>query len=459
LLRKLYTILFFLGLFFFSFNEYEGLPILGEFKSEAGAVFFLLGFLLLIIESGFTKKITVPLKNPIFQIVMVFLFWCFITTVLNIQTVESNYFKHTGGINRFIRQYFALLLSSIIFFLFYYNVIRKMELKDLLFKIRKVFFWSLIVASVYGFLEILVSYFGFGFFYPILKLFDYFPFLEVLIHDKGRISSIAYEPPFFAIYLITIAGWMFSYILTEKKSWKFLPAILVLVLTFFSGSRTGLMVVLFQLIIFVTIIYKDRKIRSYFVKSFYGILILFAVLLIFNGEKTVNAISEKVVSLNFIGNLKSNKSNQSRFGLQYASLQVFKENPIIGVGFGQQTYYSRTHYPTWATKDNYEFDLMYKNKNVKSFPPGYNLYTRLLAETGIIGFLILLALIYYSIKQTKIFIKNSTGEKQILSYILLISLSGLFINWLQIDTFRIYGIWLSLAILMRLSQEKITINE
>lgn len=459
MLRKLYTTLFFLGLFFFSFNEYEGLPILGEFKSEAGAVFFLLGFLLLIIESGFTKKITVPLNNPIFQIMLLFLFWCFITTVLNIQTVESNYFKHTGGINRFIRQYFALLLSSIIFFLFYYNVLRKMELKDLLFKIRKVFFWSLIVASVYGFLEILVSYFGLGFFYPILKLFDYFPFLEVLIHDKGRISSIAYEPPFFAIYLITIAGWMFSYILTEKKSWKFLPTILILVLTFFSGSRTGLMVVLFQLIIFVTIVYKDRKIRSYFVKSFYGFLILFSILLIFNGEKTVNAISEKVVSLNFIGNLKSNKSNQSRFGLQYASLQVFKENPIIGVGFGQQTYHSRTHYPTWATKNNYEFDLMYKNKNVKSFPPGYNLYTRLLAETGIIGFLILLVLIYYSIKQTKTFIKNSTGEKQTLSYILLISLSGLFINWLQIDTFRIYGIWLSLAILMRLSQEKITINE
>ncbi|MFV8358855.1 O-antigen ligase family protein [Flavobacterium sp. LS1P3] len=334
-----------------------------------------------------------------------------------------------------------------------------MELKGLLFKIRKVFFWSLIVASVYGFLEILVSYFGLGFFYPILKLFDYFPFLEVLIHDKGRISSIAYEPPFFAIYLITITGWMFSYILTEKKSWKFLPAILVLVLTFFSGSRTGLMVVLFQFIIFVTIVYKNRKIRSYFVKSFYGFLILFSMLLIFNGEKTVKAISEKVVSLNFIGNLKSNKSNQSRFGLQYASLQVFKENPIIGVGFGQQTYHSRTHYPTWATKDNYEFDLMYKNKNVKSFPPGYNLYTRLLAETGIIGFLILLVLIYYSIKQTKRFIKNSTGEKQILSYILLISLSGLFINWLQIDTFRIYGIWLSLAILIRLSQEKIMINE
>ncbi|WP_165930166.1 O-antigen ligase family protein [Flavobacterium ranwuense] len=334
-----------------------------------------------------------------------------------------------------------------------------MDLKEILFKIRKAFFYSLVIASIYGFLEILVSYFGINSVFPVLKLFDYFPFLEVKIAGLGRISSIAYEPPFLAIYLITIAGWMFSYILTEKGIWKFFPTIAILLLTFFSGSRTGLIVVFFQLFIFTTILYKDKRFKVYVVYSLIGFFALFSVMLIFNGEKVTKALTEKIESLDFKGNLKNNISNKSRFGMQYASLQVFKENPIVGVGFGQQTYHSRTHYPTWATKDNYEFDLIYKNKNVKSFPPGYNLYTRLLAETGIIGFLILLALIYYSIKQTKIFIKNSTGEKQILSYILLISFSGLFINWLQIDTFRIYGIWLSLAILMRLSQEKITINE
>lgn len=459
MLKKLYTTLFLLGLFFFSFNEYKGIPLLGEFKSEAGAIFFLLGFLVLLVESGFTKKIGIPLKDPIFQILLIFIFWCFICTVFNIKTVESNYFKHTGGVNRFIRQYFALVLSSIIFFLFYYNVIRKMELKDILFKIRKVFFLSLIVASAYGFLEIVVTNFGFGFLYPVLKGFDYFPFLEVVLHNAGRISSIAYEPPFFAIYLITVSGWMFSYVLTEEKAWRFIPSILVLILTFFSGSRTGLMVVFFQLFIFCTILYRDKKFKYYFVKSLSGFLILFSVLFLFKGEKIINAVSQKIESLDFIGNLKTNMSNQSRFGLQYASLQVFKENPIIGVGFGQQSYHGRKHYPIWAVKDNYEFELFYKNKNEKSFPPGYNLYIRLLAETGIIGFGIMLTLIFFSIKKTRILIKYSTEEKQILSFILLISLSGLFVNWLQIDTFRIYGIWLSLAILIRLSQDKIILNE
>jgi O-antigen ligase len=459
LLRKIYITLFLLGLFFFPFNGYEGIAFLGEFKSEAGALFLMLAFLFLLIEVVVEKKIFVPYRNPVFQIVLLFLIWCFVSTLLNVVSVSTNYFKHTTGINRFIRQYFALLISGCFFFILYCNVFRKMDTREILFKIRKTFLYSLFIASIYGFLEILVAYFGLGFFYPLLKLFDYFPFLDVTIHGKGRISSIAYEPPFFAIYLITIAGWMFSYILTEKGIWKFFPTIAIVLLTFFSGSRTGLIVVFFQLFIFTTILYKDKRFKVYIVYSLIGFFAFFSVMLVLNGEKVTKALTEKVESLDFKGNLKNNKSNQSRFGLQYASLQVFKENPIIGVGFGQQTYHSRVYYPIWATKDNYEFDLFYKNKNVKSFPPGYNLYVRLLAETGVIGFLLLLTLIYVAVKQTKVLIKNSTGDKQILSYILLISFSGLFINWLQIDTFRIYGIWLSLAILMRLSQEKTAINE
>lgn len=114
--RKIYTILFFLGLFFFSFNEYEGISLLGEFKTESGAIFLFLGFLFVIIESLFTKKIYLPYKSFIFQLIFLFLIWCLISTLLNGTSVIENYFKHTNGINRFIRQYFALCLSCIFFF-------------------------------------------------------------------------------------------------------------------------------------------------------------------------------------------------------------------------------------------------------------------------------------------------------------------------------------------------------
>jgi len=150
-LSKIYLFFFFLGLFFFSFNEYQGLSFLGEFKTESGALFFLLGFLLLGIESIAKGKISIPYKSTIFQILVFFIIWCFITTVLNANTVVSNYFKHTSGINRFVRQYFSMILSCIVFFLFYWNIIYKMKTIDILLKIRKVFLLSLIIAFTYGF--------------------------------------------------------------------------------------------------------------------------------------------------------------------------------------------------------------------------------------------------------------------------------------------------------------------
>jgi len=449
-LSKVYQYLFFLGLFFFSFNEYEGISFLGEFKTESGVLFLLLGFFVLLIEAFVIKKITIPYRSLLFQLLIGFIIWCLLTTILNISTVSSSYFKHTGGINRFLRQYFALCLSSVIFFLFYWNVLHKMKVHDILYNIRKVFLGSLIVAMVYGLLETMITVFGQSFLYPILKVLNYFPFIEVSLHTGGRISSIAYEPPFLAIYLITISGWMFSYILTEKSPLKFLPAGAVLFLTYFSGSRTGLIVVLIQVIIFGFFLYNDERFKSYIIKFIVGFTTIFCILLFFKGEKILKSLGEKADSLDFKKNLTKNVSNQSRFGMQYASIQTFLENPIIGVGFGQQTYHNRTHYPSWATRNNYEFELLYKNKKEKSFPPGYNIYTRLLAETGLIGITLFLMLLYLSINEIYFLMKKADNEQKIILIILLISLIGLYINWFQIDTFRMYGVWLSLAILIRI---------
>lgn len=450
MLQKTYKKLFFLGLFFFPFNGYEGISGLGEFKSESGAIFLFVGFLFLIVNALATKKIIIPYKNLIFQLIILFVIWCLITTVFNFNTVSANYFKQTSGINRFVRQYIALLLSSLVFFLLYSNVLAKMKLKEILFKIRKVFLWSLIIASIYGFLEILVTAFGFRFFYQIIEIFNYFPFLESNFYPGGRISSISYEPPFLAIYLITISGWMFSYILTSSHSLRFLPTISILILTYFSGSRTGLVVIFIQLIIFSVFLYKDPRFKKYITNFLIGFTIIFSVLLVLNGEKVIKSVTEKIDSLDFKNNLTKNVSNQSRFGMQYASLQVFLENPIIGVGFGQQTYHNRTHYPTWATRNNYEFELYYKNKKERAFPPGYNIYTRLLAETGLVGITLFLMILCFSINEIRLLMKRAKEEEKTLLIILLISLIGLYINWFQIDTFRMYGIWLGLAILIRI---------
>ena len=447
--KQICYIFFFLGLFFIPFNSFEGLDFLGEFKSESAAYFFLLGFLFLLLS----QKIVIPIYNFYFRLVLMFLLWCIISTLINYSNLQVSYFKHTYGFSRFYRQFLSLILSTLIFLVFYYNVFINFKRMEILIDVRRVFLISLIFVFIVGIVDILVVIFNISSFRVFFELLDYFPFFKKSYFTE-RITSVSAEPPFLAIYLITISGWMLSYINTNKGFIKYLPAIFIFILTYYSGSRTALIVISIQylLYIFLTIpFYVILKKTRKFVILF---SLLFSIFFLFNAEKIFKSVETKVDSLNFVENLKTNVSNQSRFGMQYASLVVFSENPIVGVGFGQQGYESRYNYPGWAVKNNWEFVNYYKNSNVPAFPPGYNIYTRLLAETGIIGFLTFILLIVLSIRKAKIIMNNNEGETKVLAIILLISLTGLYINWLQIDTFRIYGVWISLALLMRIEKNR-----
>ena len=457
-LKKTYVTLFLIGWFFFPFNDYKGFPLLGEFKNETGAFFFMAGFIILLIDVVSKGKISIPYKSKIFQILLLFFIWCLLTIVFNFPQVTQSYFKHTSGVERFIRQYFSLLLSAFVFVILYWNVIKDFKTVEILNKIRKVFLACLIFAFIYGLLETAIVVFGFNFIRPILSLFDYFPFLDVNYPPGGRISSIAYESPSLGNYLITISGWMFSYVLTSKSRYRFIPLLMVLFLTFFSGSRTALINVSIQLLIFSFVLFSFQEYRQTILNLVKYSFLITIVFLVINGEKIIKEFDKKLESLDFSGNLTTSISNQTRFGMQYASLQVFKEHPIIGVGFGQETYYKRFHYPAWAKKNNWEFELLYENNKVKSYPTAYNMYTRLLAETGIIGVSIFLMLIYLSILRSKYIWKNGKDEQKTMGLILLISFVGMSLNWLQTDFFRQHGFWLCLVILIKILNDLSSLN-
>ena len=454
-LRHTYTLLFLLGVFFIPFNSYEGISFLGEYRKDAAIIFFLFSFLFFAIDSAFKRKIRLPQNNIFFQILLLFVGWLILTTVFNGYTVSQNYMKQTSGLSRFIRQFFSLLIALFLF-ITTYNLAWKYSLKAVFLLLRKWFLYSFVFVTIYGVLETFVVYFRVEELKPVLLLFDYVPFVDVFLDFKfNRISSVAYEPPFLAIYLITIAGWMFSYILTSKGVKKYIPTIALFFLMFFSGSRTALIVVLLQFIVFLAAIFTvSKKYRLIIQRLLILISTIFLLLFIFNGKKVYNAIETKIESLSFKENLSDNISNKSRFGIQYTSLLIFLENPILGVGFGQQGYHARNKYPKWATSNNYEFELFYLNDNIKSFPPGYNIYTRLLAETGIIGFLIFISFIVLIFYQCNKLIKHRTDIEKVIPIVLLVSFVGFAVNWLQFDSFRVYGFWICFAILIRQLQNK-----
>jgi O-antigen ligase len=452
-LRQIYVTLFLIGIFFIPFNSYEGIKELGEFKKEASAIFLLVGFLVLLFDFAVSKRILLPYKSYFFQLLLIFFVICIASVVVNLPNIVDYYFKKTTGINRFIRQIFVLFLSAGAFFVLYWNVVAKMTIVEMLTRIRRAFLYSFIVVSIYGFFEILFRVFGFYPAYYVLRLFDFFPFTEYDEDVNRRISSVCFEAPALATFLITVAGWMFSYIITNKGYMKYIPTLIVIILTYFSGSRTALIVVLFQLIVFFSIILS----RQQKIKVGLAIVLLTFVLgsavVLSKSDKIIQNIEKKVESLDIKGNLKNNISNQSRIGIQYANLTVFAHNPIFGVGYGQQAFEAIHYYPIWAKKNNWEFKHIYLNKNDPMFPPGYNLYVRLLAETGIVGFSFFIFFLFTIVKRTRrLIFESDTIEDKAVSIIMLTTFVGFILNWLQLDTFRMYGFWLSLALLIKLTQ-------
>ena len=131
---------------------------------------------------------------------------------------------------------------------------------------------------------------------------------------------------------------------------------------------------------------------------------------------------------------------------------VFDENPIIGVGYGQQAYEARERYPRWATAGNWEFKLKYLNQSDPQFPPGYNIYTRILAEGGIIGMVIFASLLILIIWVCLV-VTQKNDDRYLLALVILISMVGFYFNWLKMDTVRVFGFWINLALLVAITRK------
>lgn len=446
-----------LGIFFIPFNSYDGIPFLGEFSRESCFLFFSFAFFIEALRFVYTHKIKIPLKNPIFIILILTLVWFLLSYFLNYFDISGYYIKKTSGNERFLRQYGALIISSVFLLLTYYNIFRRFSIKWLFTSIRKIFFYSFLVVTVYTLIEACIIYLNMRFLDPLLRIFDYFPFQETWVDYKsGRLSSVSYAPPVFGMYLMTIAGWMFSYMITHKSILYTIPTFLILVFTFLSGSRSALAVIFFQLIVFLLYLIKHRNYHKRLIKIGLVVFILSTPFLILKGKIFGEYIVDKITSFNLDDSTHA-ISNKSRLGIIYTSGLVFLENPIKGVGFGQQAYAARPLYPKWATKNNWEFEQKYLNDDIKVFPPSYNVYTRLLAETGIIGFslftLLIITIIYTSYMKT---IKKN--QYAVYYLVLLTSFSGYAVNWLQVDTFRIFGFWICLALLLILTNNNVKLK-
>ena len=441
-----------LGIFFIPFNSWSGIGFLGEYYRDSCFLFFSFAFVLVL----FKRRINIPVKNLIFQFLILFILWSILATLFNAHNIADYYFKQTSGLSRFINQFGSLIIASIIIPLTFYNGFKWININKTFRLIRRVVLASLIIVLIYSIIEILIVKFNMiNLKKPLLNLFDYFPFTEAKTDMRlRRISSVTFEPPALGTYLLSIAGWMFSYVLTEKKNFKYLPTVIVLFLGFMSGSRAAFFAIIIQFIIASIIFLKHKNLTRNIYRIIIGFSTVSILTITYFSEPIYNYIKKEINSFKLDDSTHS-LSNKSRFGIQQAMFYVFLENPISGTGYGLQAFESRKKYPTWAKKNNWEFRLKYLNQNDKRFPPGYNMYLRILSETGLVGFL------FFGLMLLQIFLwcfNNLKSENSTIAFIILISMIGFSLNWLKMDSFRIYFFWLCLALIWVVEQRKISQN-
>jgi len=436
------------GIFFIPFNSWKGLEFLGEFYRDSCFLFFSGAAILLL----FKKRIEIPHQNIIFQFLLLLLAWCLVATLLNSSNVTNYFFKQTTGIERFINQYGALVLCSIILPIIFFNAFSLRDINKLFLTIRKIFLASFIIVIIYAFFEVLIVKFEIQTLkVSVLNLFDYFPFTEVKTDNLlRRISSVTFEPPALGTYLLSISGWMFSYILTDKTNWRFFPAIAVVALAFISGSRAAFFIVIVQSCAFLLILSRKTEYSKVFLKITLGLALTISVISIVFSNQISEYVSNELQSFK-LDDSDHSRSNRSRFGIQLAMYKVFLDNPFSGTGYGLQAFESRKKYPNWAKKNNWEFRLRYLNQNDERFPPGYNIYLRFLSETGLVGFLIFCGLLI----QVFLWCYNNFNKHNLYSIVILISMTGFIMNWLKMDSFRIYAFWLCLALIFLIESKKL----
>src|SRR5690606_37093722 len=88
-------------------------------------------------------------------------------------------------------------------------------------------------------------------------VYDYLPFTKPSLYfELKRVNATTWRPPDLGTYLLGVSGFMFSYMITGKKWYKYMPFLMVVFLSVVSKSRTALVAIFIQLLFLMYLSYR-----------------------------------------------------------------------------------------------------------------------------------------------------------------------------------------------------------
>lgn len=351
------------------------------------AITILTSIFLIILKKNVKKSFSTPLLKPIVFFVGV----GFLSLVIN-----SSYLNQL----EFLTSFFYLLRWMAYASLYFIVLGFDQSFKK---KISQILIFSAILLVFVGYVQY--------FLYPNLRNLYYLGWDEHLYRMFSSFLDPNFAGTFFVLFLIFITGRFYSLLKKKQDNASILLGLISLftfLAIFLTYSRSALVALFAGIISFLFLINKKKLIL--------GILITF-ILIIFLSPKAFQTEGT---------NLLRTASSKARLDSAEHAITIFKENPIIGVGFNAYRY------------AQYRYGFL-KGENWQETHAGAgtdNSFLFLLATTGILG------LVSYLYILRKMMLKEDPMLK---SSIIALIVSSFFVNCL-FYTFIMEWVWILIAL-------------
>lgn len=264
-----------------------------------------------------------------------------------------------------------------------------------------------------------------------------------LFWPELQFRSLFPEPSFLGIYTVITIPFIWSIIFTSKNKklvgLSFIILLLLEMITLLANSRTATVFLIIDYILLVFALCIQFRNKKFIINT---VLVTLIGLLAFVGNivytsnvfyvqdtstKSINTTSttSKNISTQQVANeitsygennikslsKKGGRSNNQRYGVMKADLDIFKENPLLGIGQGLRTPYVLNHLDE-DTLNGTEVKMWIeniKNKGLINISiPMLGEYTSRLSETGIMSFVLFMApILLLLFRLLKYIIQNS----------------------------------------------------
>lgn len=379
---KLYL---FLAIFFAPLRSYRIGSIFG-FNVSLFRFFVILTIYILILWLLYNKKIFFLSR----KLGLIFFFIISLSLILIISYIRIIDYYGIDTKTRFLTKIFGLLL--ILFFLFFLSKEKNIQLAV------QIFLLSSIIPLLIGTYQLL--YFLKNSAFPLLPLSKFLVISDISAKGAGilywkypRLTSTFLEPNYFGMFLVAVILISLCLLTSKATKKRFLSHYLLLIiiilsslllaftlsLSAFSGLLIGLSILLIK--------GEKKKIGKYLILILFALFIINYAFTFFFDMNIYKNVSGRITL-----KMPSYPDLWGRKMFFKSSIAAFRDNPLLGVGFGTLTLYTGI-----------------------DIPSAHNSFLTFLAEEGLIGFSLLIAFLIYVFR--KIY-KKQLYFQQVNSYMM-----------------------------------------